>query len=485
MKKSNLIKILSTFAPNEIREFADYIHSPFFNKNKSVVKIFSYVRSMYPAFNEESISKKTVWKKSFPDAGYNDGLLRIQMFTLTNLAIDYLRYKELSNDKLQNGNHLLRILNDRNLDKQFNKVSAQVSAKLIPGSYQSEMYYYSKYRYQYENVFYQHKRYFDRKEKLADVKGISSIAHYATLFQVIVMLKTYLYFLNTKQIYETAADTSEFEDFLRNLDIKKYNTTHIIPLLYYTIKLHTDENNAEHFKDIRRVLFSNFSEFHIFDSVEVIINMENYCKKMIRKGKNEYLKQLFDIYNFELEHKTYKSELSLSERMYISITETAITLGKIDWAEDFIKKYKNELNAKVKDGISFYAGSLVEFSRGNFKGAKELLLKAGYTDVYNKFEVKNLLISCYYELDMFDEMEGMIDSYRHILKSDKYMSNERKKYYANYILIAKKMIKLKTHFTPLLAARLRKMLQQPGFVIGVNWLESKIAEAENRYGRKH
>ena len=86
---------------------------------------------------------------------------------------------------------------------------------------------------------------------------------------------------------------------------------------------------------------------------------------------------------------------------------------------------------------------------------------------------------------MFDEMEGMIDSYRHILKSDKYMSNERKKYYANYILIAKKMIKLKTHFTSLLAARLRKMLQQPGFVIGVNWLEGKIAEAENRYGRKH
>ena len=485
MKKSNLIRILSSFSKNEIREFSDYISSPFFNKNKGVIKLYTYLKKNYPAFKEELLTKSSVWAAVFPGNEYNDGLLRIQMFTLTNLTTDYLRYKAMNIDKIQSGNQLLRILNNRNLDKQFEKTSKQVELDLNAGGLQSERLFYNMYVYEYENVFYQHKRYFDRKEKLIGIKGIRNIAHYATLFQVIVMLKTYLYFLNTRQLYETSAETAEFEEFIRNLDIKKYDSHPVVPLLYHTIKLHTDEDNSLHFKYIRNTLLEQFEKLPSHDSVEVIINMENYCKRMIRKGKNEYTKHLFDIYIFELENKTYKSELSLSERMYISITETAITLDKIDWAADFIKKYKNELNEKIKEGMFLYTSSLVRFAQGDFKAAIELLVKAGYTDVYNKFEVKNLLISCYYELDKFYEMEGVIDSYRHLLKSDKFMSHERKKYYANYILIAKKMIKLKTNFSPLLAARLRKMLQQPGFVIGVNWLESKIAEAENRYGRKH
>jgi len=81
---------------------------------------------------------------------------------------------------------------------------------------------------------------------------------------------------------------------------------------------------------------------------------------------------------------------------------------------------------------------------------------------------------------MFDEMEGVIDSYRHLLKSDKYISAERKKYYSNFIFIAKKLIRLKTRFSSELAAKLNDMLKQPGFVIDVKWLQSKIIEAENR-----
>jgi hypothetical protein len=231
---------------------------------------------------------------------------------------------------------------------------------------------------------------------------------------------------------------------------------------------------------LRNALKNNFSELTLNDSVEVMINMENYCKRMIRKGKSEYEKHLFDIYLFELENKTYKAEHGLSNRMYISIIETAISLGRQKWTVSFIDEYKNELDEPARESTYTYAKAIYEFSVNNFNEALRLLQAAGYNDVYNKFKQKTLIIACYYELDLFDKMEGVIDSYRHLLTSDKYISKERKKYYSNYIIIAKKLIRMKTKFNPYEANEIREMLKIPGFVIDSKWIERKVTEAENK-----
>ncbi len=483
MKKSSLIRILTSFSQDEIKEFSDYISSPFFNKNKGVIRLYGYLKKNYPAFKDELLSKKYVWSVVFPGAVYNDGLLRIQMFTLTNLAMDYLLYNDLKSDKFSNGNHLLHVLNERNLLKQFEKTSRLLKRDLSGKGEQSEIYAYNRYMFEYENVFYLHKLYYSRDEKKIDIKGVNNIAHYATLFQVIVMLKTYLYFLNTKQLYETGSDTGEFEEFIAHLKIDKYSSSPIVSLLYHTIKLHTDEDNEKHFADIRGNLLKHFDEFHLFDSIEILINMENYCKRMLRKGKSEYQEHLFSIFCFELDYKTYKVEHNLSERMYISIAETALALGKIEWTESFIENYKDDMLESVREVSYSFAKAICEFAKKNFKGTIDLLVNSGYTDAYNKFRVKNLLIAAYYELDQFDRMEGVIDSYRHLLANEKYILPARKKNYLNFITSAKKLIRLKTRFDPYAADKLREILNQPDFVIDPKWLLNKIDEAE-KAGKK-
>ena len=479
MKKSNLIQVLSVFHSEEIKEFSDYINSPFFNKNKGVIKIYNYLRKNYPSFDDKLIEKEFVWSSVFPGAIYNDGLMRIQMFTLTNLALDYLLYKDLKKSKFMNGNHMLSLLNSRNLLKQFDKTSRQLSKDISSGDEQSELHYYNRYVYEYENVFYQHKLYYSRDEKKIDIKGVRNIAHYASLFQIIVMLKTYLYFLNTKQLYETNANTEEFEEFIQHLKIENYSATPIVSLLYHTIKLHTDEDNEHHFADIRDKLLKHFSEFHLFDTIEIIINMENYCKRMMRRGKEKYLNHLFEIFCFELDNKTYKIEHNLSERMYISIAETALALGKFEWTEAFIRDYKVDLLDSVRDITYNFAKAIFEFSKGNFKETIKLLLESGYTDAYNKFRVKNLIIASYYELDQFDKMEAAIDSYRHLLAKEQHISKDRRKNYSNFILTAKKLIRLKTKFDPYDADKLKEMVKQTDFAIDPKWLLRKISEAEN------
>ncbi len=48
MQKSKFIDIIKTFSKEELRQFRDFLHSPFHNTNKNVIKIFELIRK-FPA----------------------------------------------------------------------------------------------------------------------------------------------------------------------------------------------------------------------------------------------------------------------------------------------------------------------------------------------------------------------------------------------------------------------------------------------------
>ena len=482
MKKSNLLRILRTFSPGEIKEFSDYLNSPFFNKNKGIVKLYGYLKRLFPAFDEELTAKKNVWSVVFPDAEYNDGLLRIQMFNLANLALDYIQNKEASKDKLGSMNFLLRGLNTRGLYRQFEKSSKQIQKSFSGQQKHSEHYHYNRYLFELEKMSHLNKIFFDKHEKFLDGTGVNNIINNAEYFYIIVLLKSYLFLLYTKQLYETTIDTNELDETINKLDIEKYNGSIVIMFLFHTIKLQTDPENRQNFHFLKEKLRANIDKLRIDEAIEVLINMENYCKKQIRKGNGDFHRHLFDLYRFELEKKTYKAEHNLSNRMYLGICKTGLFLGNFDWVKNFIEDYKDELDPDTREDTCSFARAIYEFSAGNFNGSVELLLNTGYKDVYNKFEVKSALIKCYYELKMFDKMEAVMDSYRHLLTNDRFISADRKAYYVNFIRASKGLIRLSTKFDQYIADKLREKVTQPDYVLEPSWFLKKIDELEKRPG---
>ena len=70
MKNSQIIKLLRTFDPKEIRRFSEFISSPYFNKNKNVIKLYEVIRKAYPDFEQEKFTKENVFSKIFPGKKY-------------------------------------------------------------------------------------------------------------------------------------------------------------------------------------------------------------------------------------------------------------------------------------------------------------------------------------------------------------------------------------------------------------------------------
>lgn len=90
MRKTNLINILSNFTPNEMKEMGDFLTSPYFNKNKKVIELFSLLKDLYPDFNTPKSDKEIVYKKLYPGKEYNDGIMRLMIHSLNILCEDFI-----------------------------------------------------------------------------------------------------------------------------------------------------------------------------------------------------------------------------------------------------------------------------------------------------------------------------------------------------------------------------------------------------------
>ena len=90
MQRSKLISLLKTLSKNEIRWFKDYIYSPYFNKEKVLMKLADHLAKYHPEYDDEGINKEKVFAFLYPGKKYNDALMRNMISDLLKLANGFL-----------------------------------------------------------------------------------------------------------------------------------------------------------------------------------------------------------------------------------------------------------------------------------------------------------------------------------------------------------------------------------------------------------
>src|SRR5260221_9447026 len=130
MYKSNFITVLKNFDVREFREFGELVHSPFFNKNQSVIKLYDYLKKLYPDFKQETVEKEFVYTKIFHKAEYNDGFMRNIIFNLSALSEMYLKQLNIRRHPAEGSLMLLEELNYRKLEKMLVKSFPQAEKEI-------------------------------------------------------------------------------------------------------------------------------------------------------------------------------------------------------------------------------------------------------------------------------------------------------------------------------------------------------------------
>ncbi len=476
MKKSILIELLSKFSIKETKEFSEYISSPFFNKNQSIIKLYSYLRLQYPLFEKENIEKKAVFQRIFPNVKYNDGFMRTLIFGLCTLAENYLSYTRYKSSYFRDKTFLLYELNDRQVDRLLEKNIKSFSKKLDSVIIKDNEYYYDKYNFENEKYLFYFRKKPDVFEKIIKETDLTGMIDYMTCSYISTIIGDYTRLFNLKNIYEFDFDFSKFEKFYNIIKDERYNSIPCVIVSYYELMLFIKNDDLTVFYELKKLL----GEYeHVLDKdhvYNIYVNLINYCNRNIRNGHQELQREVFEIYKQGLESKILPYHGTVHFRFYTTVAETALNLSEFEWTQNFINNYKDHLPEDIRENTFNYANAMYEFAAGNFGKSLEILSRISYNDVYHKIKCKCLLAMLYYELRYNDQLLSHIDSFNHFIINDRFLNKERKKNYSNFIRFVKKIERIRQYTLIENAEELKKKINADIKLYYKDWLLKKIAE---------
>ncbi|MBS1493016.1 MAG: hypothetical protein JST55_05885 [Bacteroidetes bacterium] len=443
MYSSSLIDIFKNFTPKEIKDFEDFVASPYYNKNKNVTSLYNLIKTEYPDFNKGNLTKEKIFKKIYAGTKYNDGTIRLLMFYLQEIAEKFISVRNFETKPYSYDEHLLWGLNERDLNKMFEKTYKGILKKLNTSKKQYAEYYYKRFVIEYENLSYYSKLYFDRDEKYVQKMDVPEVFNNLTHSYLIRTFKYYLYFLNIKMKFNVTHKFKVFEELIYTHKPEDYENVPLINMYYYCLMMTLKPDEEENFYKAKKLLFEKEDSFLDEDYVEFYINLENYCKRKAKIGKLHYQDDLFEIYQSEIDKKAYLFRGMMPDLFYKSVVDIGLRLKKFDWTKKFITHYKHELPEAYKENTYLHCMGVYEFAVDNFDKSLDYISKVKFDEIYQKLDIKCLLNALYYELKLDSSLESSMDTFRHFLKNDKIVAPERKEQFSIFNKNLAKLLKLR------------------------------------------
>lgn len=440
MKDHALIKLLSTFSKDEIKEFGEFISVPYLNNRDVVKKLFALIEKEYPGFDKESINKRTLFGKLYPGKKFNESSLRVITHYLHELAKKFLTYKNLERNKPEYSYHLIGELFERKQFRAIEKIIDKSFEDLNKTDYVADKYYQHRFRLHFEKLFCMTEYHSGNYEKFLPRAEFENVFDNFTLYYYLLSLRLYVNVLNLEIIYKKEFNKEHFKRMFSSFRPEIFKNVPVIQIFYFLVKMLNETDNEEYFYKVKSLVSENIVEINSIDLSEFYVNLLNYCTRKIINGNTKFFRERFEICKEEIKAKTYLVNGVMSPVYYKHVVSTGLKLKEFKWVKDFIIKYKSELNEDSNENNFNYCMALYEFAMNNFDKALTFLSVARYDELYQKIDIKLLQMMIYYETKYYDSLYSSLEAFRHFLQNNKLIPEVRKKSYYSFYRYLKKIV---------------------------------------------
>ncbi|HMQ78539.1 MAG TPA: hypothetical protein PKE39_01505 [Ignavibacteria bacterium] len=445
MIKSSLLQILSSISSQELREFGDYVRSPFFNKNESVIKLYDYIAIKYPDLNDELLNKEKVFQKLFPGAKYNESFMKTLIFNLSHLAEEYLGYVQYRNEPMGEETRILRELEERNIEGLFLRKLKAAEGNLEKVKYKNENFYLSKYNMQSfrEAHWLSNQRFLNYKD-LPEQEAYTKYRSILTFFFIKILKEFSLVYTQKKIVnfeYEFEFMDTLFEYLKDNYE--KYNST--LLSLVFNKALMLKEGRPEYYLKTKELLVAEMDKIVWIDRFNAMSALSAFAIDQFYKGSPDYMKERFELHKIILENNLYSSSEKggyFDEQLFINIVVVAIQMKEPDWCENFIKKYEPQLNPEYKINPGCISRARLSLAFGRHEEALRYLSRITSLDKASyKTGVKNLTLMLYFEMSRIVEALDAADTYRKFLSRDNLLPKAQRERNSNFLKYYNSLLK--------------------------------------------
>jgi len=480
IKKSQpiCIELLNSFTDVELENFQHIINCPYFNTDKSIVRLF------------EVLKKYVLHKKPFDDEIQNHLFFKVfeisnktnslgfkqkkhfnaKLSLLKKLVEQFLVIEKLESKKPYYYDLLLeQLLNKR----QFRLFKKHIKQNEILSQTQKKDISYYNFMKVHETQKLDHSlltaSIYKKKNNLYELNYTTDIEY------ILYKIRYYITLLSTQQTLKIKYDLSLIKSIDDIINFKNYKITPPIIIGKATIDLLKYQNN-KYYSQLLKLLKKHSNELSQEDIHSSYITAINFCARKMREGKMNYydaflLYEEMDSHNLLIEGE-FVSIINLKN--YVSV---ACRVNEFKKAKKVIKKYRPFINKTSKDNVCNYNYGVIAFYQQNYNEALKYFIRA---DLGQDANLKVVILKCHYEMDNdYDERTMQIfRSAQKFFKDNKQLTTVRKRSYRNFIQILIYIYKIKFEATKMTLDKAKVKLTAQDVNSDREWLTTKMKELE-------
>lgn len=493
LKGSKLMILISHLDKKEFKDLGYWLRSPIHNSSKNVIKLYDILHHKYRKSSKLPNTFQVMQHigilpkaKKYKDITYKHKQdLRQTMSLLTIQIQDFLIWKKTQENPIERNRRLMDALLEKQLFDLIRPImnksrKMQKALALRDVAYCEDDYKLTEMDF-YMAIFLKN------RNAAAAMKDTVNALEQSCLSQ---LLRYYCAVSNAKHIVKT--EDFPLMDLLRNyVENSKSKQVFTVQIYYRLLKMLEDEQPQD-YHALKVQLFDNLGSFSTNELRQFLNFMSNHCMRMIRQGNEIFTSEQFDIFVVGLQHNCWTTGVYFSSPLFAEIVQTALSLNKLTWTDDFLTDYGDKLPPESKDNTLNYCLALAAFQKKDYDLAQEHLMGVHTAeDFIYHLKFKILLIKIYYdknELTFANAEEHPINNelkalIQYVLPStNKKMSETIRQQYSNFANFFKRILHRKNR--GLLGYKLTsgdiKMLQtdlaglKP--LIERGWLVEKIGE---------
>ena len=469
--RNKIYQVLECLDESEHKRLSRFLHSPYFIKTKTLVNLYDVlvakIRKGEPGFD-----RLAVWGELQPNMPFDPIVFRKN-------CSDLLKWTEIfmaQEFQLQNDNYrtigLLDFLVRRKIKPLYDRTIREARERVEQKSFKALDDFYTAYSI--ERHYYAMMDFDMSVDKRANIEAISE---HLDVFYWIEKLRLFSASLSQQRTSLHQYDMKGLPQMLDILSTYPLEEAPELAIYYYSFLTLYEEENVEHYNRLLELLDQYLPQMPRLEAMEIIDSALHYCTGKINRGQSEFYQKYFDLFVFALENTIFSHDVEFPVWRFNNIVAAALRLDKLDWAEQFVNDYKHLLPEISRENTySFNLARVYRFQK-KYSSVIDLLKNVEYEDIGYNLISKMMLMITYYELDEYDALNNLLDTFKIFLKrNEKHIPDLRRTSYLNLIKYTRQLIRL-IPGDKLAVKKLKNTVEQEkSMIVNHEWLLEKLQQ---------
>lgn len=510
MYDSKLLKLLETILTdattfgltrrqqqNRLRRF---IASPYFvyDKDKNVLPLFDYLVQYLPKFSHPNLARQKVAQHLFPERAFDDKVyqdLRRTMADLNYLLDKYIVSTSIEQDKQESILPLLDFYTRHDVDSQTTHAQLiQMARHANEQNPQNANFYYNAFKLSSQEGAFMSLQPANEEQNLPQIQKTT---YNLDIFFILSKLDQYCHYLTFQKIRSVDNSLPIDPNILQFIRESKYMELPIVKIYYNAFMLLYDPNEANYFMELKQLLQK---ESHLLDKMDLHnlhTRCENYCTLNILSGNNNYRRQLFELYQEQLESGIIYIDGCLDIRKFKNIVTLGVWLRDFDFTATFIEQNKDRILSQYQQEVYHYCLAYLYFGTQDYDRVNEHLNLAQqqkrYYNITYRTDSHKLQIKMYYECNEQNLLNAKLNTFTAFVRNNLSTTGNSQLANQNFVKIVRKLLNIielpklygtkntNQQKTEQLITEIEQLLQHEAYIAERPWIVDKLNELKHNY----